>query len=105
MGSSQYDNIVSDYNYLYDDLQSLPYGQLEEANLHATVAPHIVSKRVLDLGCGSGHYTRRVLERGAESVVGVDLSEGMVEDAAPGLWRRREDDWSLLLVMSHMVSI
>jgi SAM-dependent methyltransferase len=81
MGSSQYDNIVSDYNSIYDDLQSLPCGQLEEANLHAAVAPHIVNKRVLDLGCGSGHYTRRMLEWGAKSVVGVDVSEGMVEDA------------------------
>ena len=82
MGSTQYDNIVSDYNSIYDDLQTLPCSQLEEANLHAAVAPHIVNKRVLDLGCGSGHYTRRMLGWGAKSVVGgVDVSEGMVEDA------------------------
>lgn len=81
MSSSQYDNIVSDYNSLYDNLQSLPCGQLEEANLHAAVAPYVVNKRVLDLGCGSGHYTRRILEWGAISVVGVDVSEGMIEDA------------------------
>jgi SAM-dependent methyltransferase len=81
MTSSQYDSIVSEYDALHDDLQSYPCGQLEEANLHAAVKDHIRDKRVLDLGCGSGHYTRRLLEWGASSVVGVDLSEGMVEEA------------------------
>jgi 2-polyprenyl-3-methyl-5-hydroxy-6-metoxy-1,4-benzoquinol methylase len=34
--------------------------------------------RVLDLACGEGFYTRRLRLRGAERVVGVDLSAGMI---------------------------
>lgn len=36
-------------------------------------------KAVLDLACGEGFYTRRLRQLGAASVVGVDLSEGMIE--------------------------
>ena len=37
--------------------------------------------KVLDLGCGFGHHCRWMREQGAESVVGVDLSERMLERA------------------------
>lgn len=36
-------------------------------------------KRVLDLACGEGFYTRRLRQMGAAAVVGIDLSEGMIE--------------------------
>ena len=100
MASSQYDNIVSDYDALHDDLHSYPCGQLEEANLHAAVHDHIRDKRVLDLGCGSGHYTRRLLEWGASSVVGVDLSEGMVEEARSRV--RGEEEGRLKFVVGDV---
>lgn len=43
--------------------------------------------RVLDLGCGLGYFAREATKRGAVSVVGVDLSERMLEEA-----RRRTSD-------------
>ena len=33
---------------------------------------------VLDVACGEGFYTRMIRERGATSVTGVDLSQGMI---------------------------
>lgn len=36
---------------------------------------------MLDLGCGFGHHCRWMREQGAASVVGVDLSERMLEHA------------------------
>ena len=36
-------------------------------------------KKVVDLACGEGFYTRRVKQKGAAKVLGVDLSEGMIE--------------------------
>ena len=36
---------------------------------------------VLDLGCGEGYVARRIAERGAASVFGVDISGEMVENA------------------------
>ena len=52
--------------------------------------PDLHNKRVLDLGCGFGWHCRYVHERGATKVVGIDLSEKMLERArattrAPGI--------------------
>ncbi len=38
-------------------------------------------KRVLDVGCGSGRYCVEMAERGAAEVVGIELSEKMLEIA------------------------
>lgn len=43
--------------------------------------PPLAGKRVLDLGCGFGWHCRYAAEQGAESVVGVDLSEKMLDRA------------------------
>lgn len=39
-------------------------------------------KTVLDVGCGPGHYSITVAQRGAARVVGIDLAEGMLQFAA-----------------------
>ena len=39
----------------------------------------VAGKRVLDLGCGEGYCSRMLRQRGALEVVGLDLSEGMIE--------------------------
>jgi len=38
-------------------------------------------KTVVDLACGEGFYSRKVKQKGAAKVLGVDLSEGMIEMA------------------------
>lgn len=38
-------------------------------------------RRVLDLACGAGFYTRLIRQRGASYVLGVDLSKTMIEVA------------------------
>lgn len=43
--------------------------------------PDLRHKRVLDLGCGFGWHCRYAREQGARSVIGVDLSENMLERA------------------------
>jgi toxoflavin synthase len=47
-------------------------------------------KSVLDLACGEGFYTRFIKRRGAARVVGVDISQGMIELA------RREEETNRL---------
>lgn len=44
--------------------------------------PDLSGKNVLDLGCGYGWHCRYARENGAHLVVGVDLSEKMLERAA-----------------------
>lgn len=43
--------------------------------------PDLAGKRVLDLGCGFGWHCRYAAQQGAADVVGVDLSEKMLERA------------------------
>ena len=43
--------------------------------------PNLKNSTVLDLGCGYGWHCRYVIENGAKSVIGIDLSEKMLERA------------------------
>lgn len=43
--------------------------------------PEIQGKQVVDLGCGFGWVSRWMRERGAASVLGIDLSQSMIERA------------------------
>ena len=45
-------------------------------------------ERVLDVGCGPGHYVAALLERGASRVVGIDFAPAMIELARSHLRRR-----------------
>src|SRR6516164_11052357 len=36
-------------------------------------------RKVIDIACGEGFYTRMIRQRGAAKVTGVDLSENMIE--------------------------
>lgn len=58
--------------------------------------PPLEGLRVLDLGCGFGWYARFVRQRGAASVLGLDVSERMLERARamtddPAIAYRRAD--------------
>lgn len=46
--------------------------------------PDFRKKRVLDLGCGFGWHCRYAAECGARYVIGIDLSEKMLERARTG---------------------
>lgn len=43
--------------------------------------PNFEGKRVLDLGCGFGWHCKFAIENGAKSVIGVDISEKMLNEA------------------------
>lgn len=43
--------------------------------------PKFQGKRVLDLGCGFGWHCRYAAEQGAESVIGIDMSAKMLQEA------------------------
>ena len=59
-------------------------GGLEEAMewpAFRDLLPELSRKRVLDLGCGFGWHCRYARQQGAESVVGLDISENMLARA------------------------
>jgi SAM-dependent methyltransferase len=57
----------------------------------------LTDKRVLDLGCGLGYFAREARERGARQVIGVDLSERMLDEA-----RRRTADTGIVYVRESL---
>ena len=75
--STQYDKIQAPYDYI----RTKTIAVIERENVHTTIAPYIKDARVLELACGSGFYTFEFLKWGAISVVGVDLSHKMLEEA------------------------
>lgn len=46
-----------------------------------SMMPDLNGKRVLDLGCGFGEHCKRFVDCGAQKVVGIDISEKMLEVA------------------------
>jgi ubiquinone/menaquinone biosynthesis C-methylase UbiE len=77
---------------IYDDPRFFEgYSKMRrhEAGLNAAIdqpamrslLPPLADKRVLDLGCGFGKMCRYVVEQGASSAVGVDLSSKMLAKA------------------------
>ena len=46
-----------------------------------SMMPDLKWKRVLDLGCGYGEHCKMFVDRGAERVVGIDISKKMLEIA------------------------
>lgn len=46
-----------------------------------SMMPELKGKRVLDMGCGFGEHCKKIVECGAEKVVGIDISEKMLEVA------------------------
>lgn len=80
MGKSQniYDN--SEFFDGYRKLRENPYSAniIEEKPALFSLAPNLHGKSVLDLGCGYGENCAEFKARGAETVLGVDISEKML---------------------------
>lgn len=74
---AEYDDIAADYAAS----KQLPFRIVVEAPTLFALAGDVHGKTVLDLPCGDGTYARALARRGAASVLGVDLSSGMIERA------------------------
>lgn len=78
--ASQYDAIGSKYAVFKELWTSI----MEEENLKKAVSPYLsktTKPRVLDLACGTGFYSKKLIDWGADYVLGVDLSSSMVNAA------------------------
>jgi len=73
--SSAYDPIAEQYKRF----KSSPFCVHVEAHSYLGLIGDVTGLSVLDLACGDGLYTRQLKRRGASRVVGVDVSEKMIE--------------------------
>ena len=65
-----------------------------------SMLPDLKNKRVLDLGCGFGEHCKRFIECGAKKVVGIDISEKMLEVA-----RNENSDPNIIYINMPMEKI
>ncbi|MFT2017015.1 class I SAM-dependent methyltransferase [Streptomyces sp. 796.1] len=93
MGSTQYDETAEVYD---DTLNVLTYARHAEEPTFRAVMGDVSGLDVLDLGAGTGIWTRRIKRAGAGRVVGLEISAAMVETA-----REREAD-ELLGIVYHV---
>ena len=74
--STQYDTIGT----RYASMKELPAASVEKPSISAVLG-NIHNLHCLDLACGLGYWTQYLLEDGAASVTGVDISETMTKAA------------------------
>ena len=82
--STQYNSISREY----DAVNDLPISRILVINVERVIKPHIKGARVLELACGSGFFTQHLLDLGASSIVGVDVSQAMVNAAQTEISKR-----------------
>ncbi|MFE7409473.1 class I SAM-dependent methyltransferase [Streptomyces laurentii] len=75
--SSQFDALPG----TYDDFTTTPFRRFLETPSVLGAIGDLHGASVLDLGCGSGAYTRLVRQQGAARVTGMDVSPGMITHA------------------------
>lgn len=77
MRHAEYDDIAAEYAAS----KQLPFRLVVEAPGLFRLAGDVKGKSLLDLACGDGTFSRAFARRGAKPVVGVDLSDAMIEQA------------------------
>lgn len=61
--------------------KELPYRLYIEEYTYFNLLGDLAGKSILDLGCGEGFYTRKFKQKGAIGIVGIDISEKLIEMA------------------------
>ena len=80
MSATNYDTIATEYQQCKEQPWRL---HIEHSTLFELLGD-LKGKTVLDLACGEGHYSRKLMRAGAAGVLGVDVSHGMIELARSG---------------------
>lgn len=81
MSYNHYDNPI--FFKKYSEMDRSKYGLKAsgEWSMLEPLFPDFKDKTVLDLGCGYGWHCKYAIENQANSVLGIDLSEKMIEEA------------------------
>ena len=74
--SKQYDAISKEYQTFKD----FPIWGIITPNVLRYIGD-VKGMKCLDLACGLGDWSHRLVDRGAEKVIGIDISPGMIERA------------------------
>lgn len=81
MKENKYDDKIFFEKYSQMSRSKLGLAGAGEWDALKKLMPDLIDKQVLDLGCGFGWHCIYAIENGASSVVGVDISQKMLEVA------------------------
>lgn len=81
MKENKYDNDIFFEQYSHMTRSVLGLKGAGEWHALRRLLPNLTGKRMLDLGCGYGWHCKYAVEQGAAYVVGIDLSEKMIQKA------------------------
>lgn len=81
MKQNKYDDITFFEKYSHMERSERGLEGAGEWHELKKMLPDFQGKRVLDLGCGFGWHCEYAIENGAKSVVGIDISQRMIEKA------------------------
>jgi ubiquinone/menaquinone biosynthesis C-methylase UbiE len=75
-----FDLIADSYDSWYAGRRGAMYDRLEKKAIIRYLPPHAKGEKLLEVGCGTGHWSRFFSEYGFE-VTGVDVSQRMIDIA------------------------
>jgi ubiquinone/menaquinone biosynthesis C-methylase UbiE len=86
--SDFFDTYAADFNAIYGSknsfLNNLINRHLRKAMMFRFIKTiegccPLEGKKIIDIGCGSGHYAVTLAKKGAASVYGIDFAKGMID--------------------------
>ena len=76
-----YDNDAFFENFRKSRSNEVNFNDCIETPILLAMLPELHGKRILDIGCGMGQHAKQYSDMGAASVLGIDISEKMLEYA------------------------
>lgn len=76
-----YDNQAFFENFKQIRDNKINYNECIETPILFAMLPELQGKTILDIGCGMGHHAKQYSDMGAKSVLGIDISEKMLDYA------------------------
>jgi 2-polyprenyl-3-methyl-5-hydroxy-6-metoxy-1,4-benzoquinol methylase len=79
--ANDFDAIYGNQNGFMDSIVNRLFRKSMKLRYEKTIegCNPIDGKSVLDIGCGPGHYSITLAQRGASRVIGIDFAEGMLQ--------------------------
>lgn len=75
-----FDVIADVYDLWYESAEGAMYDRMEKKAISRFLPQNVQGMKLLEIGCGTGHWSRFFSENGFE-VSGIDISEHMIERA------------------------